>query len=119
MRLVGELGGHLNQAVMLAGIVIAIVRWRRHPWTSRLVVIALALPLLVTFLLPLNLPPVRLWLEHMEGSQRSLLLSLDSTLWKTARAASYVLLLVVTLGPRAERRRDDSQSRDRVEGGAS
>jgi len=106
VRLVGELGGYLNQAVMLVGIVIAIVRWRHHPWTSRLVVIALALPLLVTLALPLNLPFVEQWLERMPGSQRSLLLGLASTLWKTARAASYVLLLVATLGPRQNRRRE-------------
>jgi hypothetical protein len=83
------------------------------------VVIALALPLLVTLVFPLNLPFVEQWLERMPGSQRSLLLCLDSALWKTARAASYVLLLVVTLGSRGDRRRDDSQSRDPIEGGVS
>ena len=111
MRLVGELGGYLNQAVMLAGIVIAIVRWRHHPWTSRLVVIALALPLLVTLALPLNLPLVAQWLERTPGSQRSLLLGLASTLWKTARAASYVLLLVATLGPRRDGQRGGIRGR--------
>jgi len=119
LRLAGELGAYLNQAVMVAGIVIAIVRWRHHPRTSRLVAIALALPLFVTLVLPLHLPFVWQWLERMEDSRRNLLVCLDSALWKTARAASYILLLVVTLGPRGDQRRDDSQSRDRAEGGVS
>ncbi len=110
MRLVGELGGYLNQAVMLAGIVIAVVRWRRHPLTSRIVVISLAMPMLVSLALPLNLPFVQQWLERISGSQRSLLLGLASTLWKTARAVSYVLLLVATLGPRPNGHRGGSRS---------
>jgi hypothetical protein len=106
-------GGLLNQAVMVAGIIIAVVRWRRHPWTSRLVVIALALPLAVTLALPLALPSVEQWLERLSISQRSFVLSLDSTLWKIARAVSYVLLLVVTLGSRRDRR-EGSQDDDRA-----
>jgi hypothetical protein len=106
------LGGFLNQAVMVAGIVIAVVRWRRHPRTSRLVIVALALPLAVTLLIPLWLPSLEQWLEHLPAARRSLVISLDSTLWKMARAASYVLLLVVTLGPRRDRRREDSQTGD-------
>ena len=91
---------------MLAGIVIAIVRWRHHPWTARTVVIALALPLAVTLLFPLGLPSVERWLARLPGAQRSLVISSASALWKTARAASYVLLLVATLGPRQNRRRE-------------
>lgn len=119
MRLLGELSAYLNQAVMVAGIVIAIVRWRHHPRTSRLVAIALALPLLITLVLPLNLPFVWQWLERMEDSRRNLLVCLDSALWRTARAVSYVLLLVVTLGSRGDRRRDNSQGHDEAEGGVS
>ena len=119
MRLLGDLGACLNQAVMVAGIVIAIARWRHHPRASRFVIIALALPLLSTLVLPLQVPFVWQWLERMENSRRNLLLCLDSALWKAARAVSYVLLLVVTLGSRGDQRRDDSQSRDRIEGGVS
>jgi len=91
---------------MLAGIVIAIVRWRHNPWTSRMVVIALALPLAVTLLLPLGLPSVEQWLARLPEAQRGLVISSASALRKTARAASYVLLLVATLGPRQNRRRE-------------
>lgn len=113
MRWVGVLGGFLNQTVMIAGIVIAIVRWRHHPWTSRIVGIALALPLAVTLLFPLGLPSVEQWLGRLPGAQRSLVISLDSALWKAARAASYVLLLIATLGPRRDRPREDTRGGDR------
>jgi hypothetical protein len=98
---------------MLAGIVIAIVRWRHHPWTSRIVVIALALPLAVTLLLPLGLPSVEQWLARLSEAQRSLVISSASALWKTARAASYVLLLVATLGPRRNGQRGGIRGRGR------
>ena len=71
-----------------------------------MVVIALALPLAVTLLLPLGLPSVEQWLARLPEAQRSLVISSASALWKTARAASYVLLLVATLGPRQNRRRE-------------
>jgi hypothetical protein len=119
MRLMGELGANVNQAVMVAGIVIAIARWRHHPRTSRFVIVALALPLLSTLVLPLQVPFVWQWLERMEDSRRNLLVCLDSALWKTARAVSYILLLVVTLGPRRDQRRDNGQGNDRAEGGVS
>jgi hypothetical protein len=90
------LASYLVAAVLAAGIVLAIARWRRNPRTALLVIIALGLPLVFDFSLVYlyRLPTCLRWLSAALPSERRLIFGVREALAQTARAASCVLFLI-------------------------
>jgi hypothetical protein len=83
-------------AVLVAGIVLAVARWRRNSRTALLVIFAMGLPLVLDFSVVYlsRLPAYLRWLYALTPPERGLVFGIEQALAQTARAASCVLLLI-------------------------
>jgi len=91
--------------VLIVGLIFAIIRWKKHPRTSLLTLIAIVIILIVTILgvISNSFLPQILYTSNIDYSTIGIIFSVTSVLFNIMTAVSWVLLLIALFGKRKEK----------------